>query len=90
MDATGAAQGSLEKNIVTISAKDDTNIAGTQYYNYGTSIKNRTAFDYATNPTLANFGSAVVAVWDKTGASGVVDFSDKRSGLGPTLNIEGV
>jgi len=92
LDATGAAQGILEKNIVTISAKDDTNIAGTQYYNYGTSIKNRTAFNYATNPTLANFGSAVVAVWDGTTgvASGVVDFSDKRSGLGPTLNIEGV
>ncbi len=91
LSSGGTPQGILEKNIVTISAKDDVVYGGTQYYDYGTSIKNRSAtFNYVPNPTLANIGKAVVGVWDTSGAAGVADFSDKRSGLGPMLNVEGL
>lgn len=92
LNAGGVVQAaSLEKNAVQITAKDDKAYTGVQYYNTGTSIKNRGVFDYATNPSLAAFGSAVAGVWDaNTANAGTTDFKDTRTGMGPVVNLQAV
>src|SRR3989339_110152 len=74
VDITGAAQGTLEKNAITVAAKDDqgyNNAAAvlTQYYDYATSIVNRSKFDYATAPSAANIAAAANGVYNLLAAS---------------------
>jgi len=51
---TGAAQDALEKNIVTVTKKDDVAYNNIQFYDTGTAIRNRSVIDYDVAPTLDN------------------------------------
>ncbi|MDI6640788.1 MAG: hypothetical protein QME68_00545 [Elusimicrobiota bacterium] len=88
---TGIPQGSLEKDIVTVTMKDDVNWTNIQYYNIGTAIRNRILIDYNVHPTYDNvkLGGAN-HIWDKTVRTpGTSDFKDNRFGIGPLVRLQG-
>lgn len=86
LNAAAAAQGALVKNGVAFNVSNDVNIGGTQYYNTATGVSAASQFAKNVIPTFGNWNNG--GMWNLTN-SAIVDWSDKRTGMGPMLEAQG-
>lgn len=86
---------SLEKDAMTVTASEDGTDGTTQFFDTATSIKNRDPLTFATDPDPVTvpgtvLDSGVALQWDENNTdAGTTDFSDKRTGMGPMLEVTG-
>lgn len=91
-----AQQGVLSVNAMTVTASDDQNLLDasgtpTQYRDTGTSIVNASQMVTAgaqNLPTLVNLGAN--GIWNyNTANAAITSVSDKRTGMGPMIELQG-
>jgi hypothetical protein len=86
LNAAGVAQGCLVTNGVAYSVSNDANIGGVQYFDTATGLSNITQFARNVVPTFANWNNG--GMWN-VAAPAIVDYSDKRTGMGPMIEAQG-